>query len=252
MNQESVLAALAAVTEIKHLTPVGLLARRDKIFLAGSPDAIAAVDVSVYEEAINLAVEKKILIDDKTPVVATVEIKTRISDSCVNQSLHRGGGAMYAGEWSSDVIRTDVPTDRLHQIIHQCTVLGFSVAVYACASEAGRLFTAHIFVAGVHLLFAHRAASEALYVCLAWTHMDAWCVLSFTLDDLARLFLSHKPLWLTVNRHVLTHGPLPPIKLFRHGSHHLHPKTKGALTELLSTALFYELPLQVWDGSRRQ
>lgn len=75
-----------------------------------------------------------------------------------------------------------------------------------------------VHVCGDHLLYVYRAESNAVGVCLLWAHSAEWSVIpSFTPLEISSLFASHKPLWMAVNTHVTLNGPIPPIKLFRHG-----------------------------------
>ena len=49
-------------------------------------------------------------------------------------------------------------------------------------------------------------------------------------DTTTKLLLrSKKPFWMVINNDVKQHGPLPPIKVFKHGIQSLYSKTKGGV-----------------------
>lgn len=228
INENCVLSALEGMPWVKAIREVGLLSRREETYWAASPDAVAVLDLLQVRGAEGWTSRDIILHDETRVSVATVEIKTRVADTTVNDGSSHVSVTPYVGAWNSAQILRVVPSDHLGQILHQCYVLGVNVAVYACASETGLLYTAIIHVPNSAIAIA-RSAYGSIIDCLRWAHTQQWTVPRFCSDNEKRTIMSQRSLWIPVNGHVLSKGPLPPVKVFRHGLQVLYSKTKGGV-----------------------
>lgn len=161
-NEDTVTASLRSLDFVSYIAQVGLTARRAESYYAASPDGVAALDLSKVQNTSGWDIVKSIVDDGKMLALARVEIKTRVSDSSLNEVAHRGGGRTYSGQWDSHCIREVVPINHLLPVMHQCALIGVNAALYAWAVETIFLYTSVIYDGGDHLLQIHRAESDAV------------------------------------------------------------------------------------------
>lgn len=115
-------------------------------------DGIMALDLAKLPEAQSWHTEKFVFDDGTKLALLTVEIKTRVSASSLNEVIHIGDVYSSIEKWHSPRMRYVVPHDYLLQTLLTCTVLGTNTALYACAPETSLIYTSVVYVRGRQLL----------------------------------------------------------------------------------------------------
>lgn len=80
--------------------------------------------------------------------VTTLEIKTRLSNTSVNEVTSFIICTPYVYEWNAEELRTIVPSEHLCQVLHQCVVTRYNTVLNVCASEPTITYCTMIHVAG--------------------------------------------------------------------------------------------------------
>lgn len=101
-------------------------------------------------------------------------------------------------------------------MMHQYTVSGMHMTLYAFASETFLLCTPMMYISGDQFIATYREVSDSVGISVLWCHYAGWCIPLLTPAEMRYVLKSHKPIWLAVKTHVAVHGLLPQIKLFRH------------------------------------
>lgn len=128
---------------------------------------------------------------------------------------------------ASPELKRYVPDQQKAQISHQLLVTGTNFGVYVCASEAGVLFTLLLYclTSIIELLQGHLGIQGNKYFVLAYA--DCSPVPNFTPRRGDSTLASIVPLWTALNNHVRKHGPLRPVRPFRHRMQALYSRRKG-------------------------
>jgi hypothetical protein len=103
------------------------------------------------------------------------------------------------------------------QVLHQMMVLHANFSVYLCVAETGILFTLLVFVPDSTLQLVLNSLRTASQLTAQWAHISNE-VPYFASSDTKKKLLSKLHFWRIVNDHILEHGPLLPVKVFRHGT----------------------------------
>lgn len=114
-------------------------------------------------------------------------------------------------------------------LVHQLAVTRLNFGMYVCAIEVGVVFTL-LFYCPSSLLDAVTSSLRNVtdkYVC--WAHSPTPRVPSFAIPADKQAIQSKLPFWLAPDRHVVQHGPLHPVRLFRPGLQALYSKTRGGV-----------------------
>lgn len=113
----------------------GLIGLRDMPWIAASPDALCVI------------IPDKVGWDAGSPyIVATVEMKTKVSDNGVSQALPSATADVTAVKLSTGECAELVPVEHQLQLLHQCICTPLDVGLYVCASESQVLYTAIVVV----------------------------------------------------------------------------------------------------------
>lgn len=108
-------------------------------------------------------------------------------------------------------------------------VLDVNFVVYVASSETGILFTCVI-----RILPALRSQCLNVLVdfckpIVSWAHCEGGVTPTSADANSKRLVNEKLPFWRLLNDHVIKHGPLPPLKLFKHGSQSFYSRMKGGV-----------------------
>jgi transposase-like protein len=221
-NESAVLAALKRKRFVKALYEGGMFAKRETPWLACSPDGICLLEIDGF----NFGNEDETYTE---AVIATVEIKTSVTDSSLSKNLGCLSADPVVCHVGDDSFRKHVPEIHVGQILQQMLVLGVIHVVYVAASETGIIY-----------IVIAKCDSEILETCklvltrdaelpVSWAHADVVSVPDFADRRTLKLIRSRIDFWKLVNNHVREKGPFPPLKLFKHGCQAFYSKTKGGV-----------------------
>lgn len=222
LNEDPVLNALSSRTFIIDCFECGMLALKDEQWIACSPDAIALLNPADLSSAFGL-------IDGDELIIASVEIKTSIASSSLDVThRHASLDVIYCRIGDHEFVRR-IPLKHCGQLLQQSLVLDVDYFVYVAASETSILFICVIYIPS----YVRRQSLSVLVdyaKCLvSWVHEENGTPPP-ELDPAGKRLVGQKlPFWRLVNKHVVTNGPLPPLKLFRHGSQTFYSRTKGGV-----------------------
>lgn len=217
-NESAVLGAVCNKDFIVAAFECGMVARKDADWLACSPDAVALIDAN----ALGLS-------DSSEPQLASVEIKTSVAASSLERSLSNTTMDVKTCVVGDADFQNLIPREHCGQILQHAVVLSAEYVVYIAAGETGILYAAVVKVP--------TAVSEQCLVTLnlgavqavSWAHCSDASAPAFADSDSRRVIQERLSFWKVVNTCVKENGPLPPLKLFKHGSQSLYSKTKGGV-----------------------
>ena len=228
-NEPRVLNRLRRMPVVLALFEVGLLANREFGCIGTSPDGIALLsDEGGSHGGI---------------MVAAVEIKTTTSAaSCAAASAARQaastedtgapGNKHFHALLSQEARLERLIPEKVHrgQVMHHMLTTGMP-CLFVVAAPTGRiLYSVLVEDSGSQQLRTYRrdvvAAAEYLGIVAMYSNEQyprsppAACP-----DWLKPVWASYLTVWVTVRHHILTTGPLPPVRRFKHSSQVLYNKT---------------------------
>lgn len=218
VNEGPVLSYLRCFPWVAAIFVCGLVAKTRYPFFACSPDGIAVFKASP---------------DQPDFTLATVEIKTAVASSTIENRIANSSIDAYRCEFGEhDFIRL-VPSEHRAQILHQLFVTNLRYCLYVCAFETGVAYSV--------LVHASDPCIQAVEVALShfndlinWAHPENdndERVLPEFIDNVQKDIVES---WLrfydAVNRKVKASGPfVPGVRLFKHSIQSIYSKTKGGV-----------------------
>lgn len=157
------------------------------------------------------------LIDDRDPLLPSVEINTIASSSLYVALSIASTDVMYCRVGDNAFVR-QIPLNHFGQLLQHSLVVNAYFVIYVSASETGILF-----ICVVQMYAAVRQLCSAVLVenaknIVSWAH-SADAIPPTERDPSGKqLVLEKLPFWRLVNNHVVENGALLPLKRFRHRS----------------------------------
>lgn len=221
-NEGAVLNALLSRPAVKQVFECGMFALQNEPWIACSPDAIA------WLHPVDLCA-KFGLIDNGPPFLASVEIKTSVASSSLDIALGNASQDVVYCYVGDDEFVKRIPLGHVGQLLQQALVLDVNFVVYVASSETGILFICIALIPASVRQICRTTLIDYAKDIVSWAHSDD-ATPPTELDANGKRLVSEKiPFWRLVNKYVIEHGPMPPLKLFRHGSQTFYSRTKGGV-----------------------
>jgi hypothetical protein len=227
VNEDAVLCALKAKAFVRDVFAVGMLASKDSPWRASSPDGVALIDLNQF------GILDTGSANQERMAIAGVEIKTSVASSSLDRAISHATADVIICDVGDSAFRDCVPEAHMGQLLQQMYVIGASHAIYLSASETGILYIT-IARASRQILDTCAAALTSVgRTVVSWAHEStdtpSSTIPAFADAGTAAILKSRIHFWKVVDEYLIRKGPLPPIKVFKHGTQSIYSKTKGGV-----------------------
>jgi hypothetical protein len=198
-----------------------MITLKEASWIASSPDGVSLIDAAGLEFSGYSGDEE---------ALASVEVKTSVAASSLSGAVSNAAADIIKCDLGDATFRQYVPEAHMAQVIQQMIVLSTLFAVYVSASETGIMFVLVIRGFQPRLDAWKQSLLSTDRPLVEWAHESATATVPGFADAGAKdLLESGVKFWRLINGNVLEHGPLPPVKVFKHGIQSLYSKTKGGV-----------------------
>ena len=224
-------AGLSALNSLPFIVTVfecGMLAMKHSRYLARSPDGVALVDAQILQK-FNTE-EGHVVNENEIPfVLATVEIKTRVTSKSLNTALELATEDAAFCEVGHETFRKYIPESHTAQVLLQMMILDVNVAIYLAAVETGLLYAVYVHCSDVHLATCQSILTAQTSELVQWAYTEGGTVPELINDECKECVESRHKYWKLIDDRVKIRGPFPPLKLFKHASQSFYSKTKAGV-----------------------
>jgi len=218
---------------VVSLFDVGLVERKGRPWLACSSDGVLIMRTAELQRHLEVDEARY---SNRTKLVLPCEMKTFCTDLTITPHLPLATEAKANNGWlkcnagnKTEFARVIPSASHRCQVLHQATVFNAKAVVYVAATVDGILYKVLVEVPQGAIADHVDMLEPIAQALFGWMYCEKPEVPSYVPLVAAGAMRSHHELWWAVRKHVLAHGPLPPVKHLRQLLVWLYNNTMGAV-----------------------
>lgn len=228
INEDAVVRAIEEKNYVYRVYPCGMFSMKRNDFLACSPDGLVLIDLKSICTTFSNSTRAHVKIDEKCYAVSTLEIKTVIAENTVGNAIRSQTSDIIVCDFGDDTFKKFIPSEHAAQILQQMIVLNVNLCLYVRATETSLIYCALVHANSDMLTTFTATLISTAGPVVKWAHTSGIVPAYYRPSD-KNAVQTHLSFWKIVNDKIKRDGPLPPVKIFKHGCQSVYSKTKGGV-----------------------